>query len=43
MDPDDLIRDALWTELPRYYLKSGISSYRQKIYEYIYTQYPDTA
>ena len=40
---DNLIRDTLWTELPECYDEMSISSYRQKIYEYVYTRYKDIA
>ena len=40
---DTLIRDTLWAELPESYDEISISSYRQKIYEYVYTRYPDVA
>ncbi len=40
---DNLIRDTLWAELPECYDEISISSYRQKIYEYVYTRYPDVA
>ena len=40
---DNLIRDTLWAELPESYDEISISSYRQKIYEYVYTRYPDVA
>ena len=40
---DNLIRDTLWAELPACYDEISISSYRQKIYEYVYTRYPDVA
>ena len=36
---DNLIRDTLWAELPECYDEISISSYRQRIYEYIYTRY----
>ena len=36
---DNLIRDTLWTELPKCYDEVSISSYRQQIYEYVYTRY----
>ncbi len=38
---DNLIRDTLWAELPESYDEISISGYRQKIYEYVYTRYPD--
>lgn len=40
---DNLIRDTLWNELPASYSEISISQYRQKIYEYVYTRYPDVA
>lgn len=40
---DNLIRDTLWAELPDCYDEISISSYRQKIYEYVYTRYPHVA
>jgi len=40
---DNLIRDTLWSELPECYDELSISEYRQKIYEYVYTRYPDVA
>ena len=40
---DNLIRDVLWTELPECYDELSISSYRQKIYEFVYTRYKDIA
>ncbi len=40
---DNLIRDTLWNELPGCYDELSISSYRQKIYEYIYTRHKDVA
>lgn len=36
---DNLIRDILWVELPECYDEVIISSYRQKIYEYVYMRY----
>ena len=38
---DNLIRDILWKELPESYDELSISSYRQKIYSYVYTRYSD--
>ena len=38
---DNLIRNTLWTQLPSCY--DDISQYRQRIYEYVYTRYPDVA
>ena len=40
---DNLIRDTLWAELPESYDELSISTYRQRIYEYIYTRYKDVA
>lgn len=40
---DTLIRDTLWNELPECYDEISISEYRQRIYEYVYTRYPDVA
>ena len=40
---DNLIRDTLWSELPESYDELSISSYRQKIYEYVYVRYPFVA
>ncbi|MBR3561677.1 MAG: type I restriction endonuclease subunit R [Oscillospiraceae bacterium] len=40
---DTLIRDTLWAELPDCYDEISISTYRQKIYEYVYTRYPEVA
>lgn len=40
---DNLIRDTLWAELPECYDEITISGYRQKIYEYVYTRYPEVA
>ena len=40
---DTLIRDTLWAELPECYDEISISTYRQKIYEYVYTRYPEVA
>ena len=40
---DNLIRDTLWAELPECYDEISISSYRQRIYEYVYTRYRDAA
>ena len=40
---DNLIRDTLWAQLPPCYDELSISGYRQKIYEYVYTRYPDVA
>lgn len=38
---DNLIRDILWKELPESYDELSISTYRQKIYSYVYTRYSD--
>lgn len=40
---DNLIRDTLWAELPECYDEVSISTYRQKIYEYVYTRYKEAA
>ena len=40
---DNLIRDTLWAELPESYDEISISGYRQRIYEYVYTRYPEVA
>lgn len=40
---DNLIRDTLWAELPECYDEISISSYRQRIYEYVYTRYKEIA
>ncbi len=40
---ETLIRDTLWNELPECYDDPSISRYRQQIYEYVYTRYPDVA
>lgn len=40
---DNLIRDTLWSELPACYDEVSISGYRQRIYEYVYTRYPNVA
>ena len=40
---DNLIRDTLWAELPESYDEISISTYRQKIYEYVYTRYKEIA
>lgn len=40
---DNLIRDTLWSELPECYDEISISTYRQKIYEYVYTRYKEIA
>ena len=36
---DNLIRDTLWADLPECYDEISISTYRQRIYEYVYTRY----
>lgn len=40
---DNLIRDALWAQLPECYDEVSISVYRQQIYEYVYTRYKEAA
>ena len=40
---DNLIRDTLWEELPECYDEASVSSYRQKIFEYVYVRYPNVA
>ena len=40
---DNLIRDTLWAQLPSCYDELSISQYRQRIYEYVYTRYPDVS
>ena len=40
---DNLIRDTLWSGLPKCYDDNSISMCRQKIYEYVYVRYPDVA
>ncbi len=40
---DNLIRDILWVELPECYDEVSISSYSQKIYEYVYMRYRSVA
>ncbi len=40
---DSLIRDTLWAELPECYDEVSISTYRQRIYEYVYTRYKEVA
>ncbi len=40
---ENLIRDTLWAELPVCYDEGSISTYRQKIYEYVYTRYKNIA
>lgn len=38
---DILIRDTLWEELPESYDDKRIKEYRNKIYECVYTHYPE--
>jgi type I restriction enzyme R subunit len=38
-----LIRDTLYCELPECYDDPSIDYYREQIYEYVYTRYPDVA
>ena len=40
---DNLIRDTLWTELPKCYDEDSIPMYRQQIYEFVYTRYKAAA
>lgn len=40
---DNLIRNILYTELPLCYDEISISTYRQRIYEYVYTRYKSVA
>lgn len=40
---DNVIRDTLWKELPESYDEVRISTYRQKIYEYVYLRYGTSA
>lgn len=40
---DNLIRETLWAELPACFDEISISTYRQKIYEYVYTRYKEVA
>ena len=35
-----LIRDLLWTELPESYDEVAVTTYKDKIYEYVYNAYP---
>ena len=35
-----LIRDLLWTELPESYDEVAVTTYKDKIYEYVYSAYP---
>jgi type I restriction enzyme R subunit len=39
----NLIRDTLWPELPESYDEDSITTYREKIYEYIYLRYKTAA
>jgi len=36
---NNLIRDILWAQLPECYPEESITTYRQNIYEYVYTRY----
>ena len=38
-----LIRDTLYWELPECYDENSINAYKQRIYEYVYTRYPNVA
>lgn len=40
---DTLIGRILWEELPESYSDNAIFTYRQKIYEYVYTRYKEVA
>lgn len=40
---DNLIRNILYDELPLCYDEISISTYRQRIYEYVYTRYKSVA
>ena len=40
---DNLIRDTLWAGLPECYDEIQISSYRQRVYEYVYMRYKEVA
>lgn len=40
---DTLIGRILWQELPESYSDNAIFTYRQKIYEYVYTRYKEVA
>ena len=42
-DIDNLIRNILYAELPLCYDEISISTYRQRIYEYVYTRYKSVA
>ena len=35
-----LIRDLLWADLPESYDDEAVATYRQQIYEYVYSNYP---
>ena len=35
-----MIRDLLWAELPESYDDNAVSDYRERIYEYVYSNYP---
>lgn len=37
---DVLIRNTLWSELPESYDETALSTYRQRIYEFVYSTYP---
>ena len=37
---DVLIRDTLWSELPESYDEAAVAVYRQKVYEFVYSNYP---
>ncbi|MEA5096241.1 MAG: type I restriction endonuclease subunit R [Sedimentibacter saalensis] len=37
---DVLIRDTLWYELPESYDDKAVNSYRQRVYEFVYSTYP---
>lgn len=37
---DVLIRDTLWYELPESYDDEAVNSYRQRVYEFVYSTYP---
>ena len=37
---DVLIRNTLWSELPESYDETALSTYRQKIYEFVFSVYP---
>ena len=40
---ENLIRNALWEELPSCYDQESIYEYRRRIYEYVYTRYKEAA